>query len=52
MTPPATMHTGPLGSTVHVLRADSATVTELVTVDWSRRFRRVWLDPVRGIIAP
>ena len=51
MTPPATMHTGPLGSTVHVLRADSATVTELATVDWSRRFRRVWLDPVRGIIA-
>jgi Uma2 family endonuclease len=51
MNPPATMHTGPLGSTVHVLRADSATVTELATVDWSRRFRRVWLDPVRGIIA-
>ena len=45
------MHTGPLGSTVHVLRADSGTVTDLAAVDWSRRFRRVRLDPVRGIIA-
>ena len=51
LNPPAAMHTGPLGSTVHVLRADSGTVTELAAVDWSRRFRRVWLDPVRGIIA-
>ncbi len=45
------MHTGPLGSTVHLLRADTETVTELAAVDWSRRFRRVWLDPMHGIIA-
>ena len=45
-----TMHTGPLGSTIHVLHADTATVTELATIDWSRYFRRVCLDPVRGII--
>ena len=45
-----TMHVGPLGSTVHVLRADVDTVTELASVDWSRHFRRVWLDPVRGLI--
>ena len=46
----ATMHTGPLGSTVHVLRADAGTVAELAAIDWSRHFRRVCLDPVRGII--
>ena len=45
-----TMHTGPLGSTIHVLHADAATVIELATLDWSRYFRRVCLDPVRGII--
>ena len=45
-----TMHTGPLGSTIHVLHADAATVTELAAIDWSRYFRRVCLDPVRGII--
>ena len=45
-----TMHTGPLGSTIHVLRADAATVTELAAIDWSRHFRRVCLDPVRGVI--
>ena len=45
-----TMLTGPLGSTIHVLRADAGTVTELAAVDWSRHFRRVCLDPVRGII--
>ena len=45
-----TMHTGPLGSTIHVLHADAATVTELAAIDWSRHFRRVCLDPVRGII--
>ncbi len=46
----ATMHTGPLGSTIHVLRADAATIAELAAVDWSRYFRRVCLDPVRGLI--
>ena len=46
----ATMLTGPLGSTVHVLRADAGTVAELAAIDWNRRFRRVCLDPVRGII--
>ena len=47
---PATMHTGPLGSTIHVLRADAGTVAELAAVDWNRWFRRVCLDPVRGMI--
>jgi len=46
----ATMHTGPLGSTVHVLRADPNTIAELAAIDWSRHFRRVCLDPVRGLI--
>ena len=46
----ATTHTGPLGSTVHVLRADADTVAELAAIDWSRHFRRVCLDPVRGLI--
>ena len=46
----ATMHTGPLGSTIHVLRADAGTVAELAALDWNRRFRQVCLDPVRGII--
>ena len=45
-----TMHTGPLGSTIHVLRADADTIAELAAIDWSRHFRRVCLDPVRGII--
>ena len=45
-----TMHTGPLGSTIHVLRAEAGTVTELAALDWNRRFRQVCLDPVRGII--
>ena len=45
-----TTHTGPLGSTVHVLRADADTIAELAAIDWSRHFRRVCLDPVRGII--
>ncbi len=47
----ATRHVGPLGSTIHVLRADAGTVAELAAVDWNRHFRRVWLDPVRGLIA-
>ena len=46
----ATMHTGPLGSTLHVLRADSGTIAELAAIDWNRRFRRVCLDPVRGLV--
>ena len=50
MNAPATMHTGPLGSTIHVLHADAGTIAELAAIDWSRRFRRVCLDPVRGII--
>ena len=52
MNPPApvTMHVGPLGSTVHVIRADPGTVAALAAVDWNRHFRRVCLDPVRGLI--
>ena len=46
----ATTHTGPLGSTIHVLRADADTIAELAAIDWSRHFRRVCLDPVRGVI--
>ena len=46
----ATTRTGPLGSTVHVLRADAGTIAELAAIDWSRHFRRVCLDPVRGVI--
>ena len=46
----ATMHAGPLGSTIHVLRADPETVAALAAIDWSRHFRRVCLDPVRGLI--
>ena len=46
----ATMLTGPLGSTIHVLRADAGTVAELAAIDWNRHFRRVCLDPVRGVI--
>lgn len=44
------MRTGPLGSTVHVLRADAATVAALAGLDWNRSFPRVCLDPVRGLI--
>ncbi len=47
---PATTHTGPLGSRVHVLHADAGTVTALAAVDWNRWFRRVCLDPVRGLV--
>ena len=45
-----TMHTGALGSVIHVLRADPETVAELAALDWNRHFRRVCLDPVRGLI--
>ena len=50
MSEAATTHTGPLGSTIHVLRADADTVVALAAIDWSRHFRRVCLDPVRGVI--
>lgn len=46
----ATMRTGPLGSTIHILHADAETVMELAAIDWNRAFRRVYLDPVRGLI--
>ncbi len=46
----ATRHIGPLGSTIHVLHADAGTVAELAAIDWNRHFRRVWLDPVGGLI--
>ncbi len=48
--PAATRHVGPLGSTIHVLRADAGTVAALAAIDWNRHFRRVCLDPVRGLI--
>ena len=44
------MHVGPLGSTIHVLRADAGTITELAAIDWNSSFRRVCLDPVGGLI--
>ena len=50
MNTPATRHTGPLGSTIHVLHADAGTIAELAAIDWNRHFRRVCLDPVRGVI--
>ena len=50
MTDSVTTHEGPLGSTIHVLRADAETIVELAAIDWNRHFRRVCLDPVRGLI--
>ena len=41
---------GPLGSTIHTLRAGPDTIAALAAVDWNRHFRRVCLDPVRGLI--
>ena len=46
----ATLHVGPLGSAIHVLHADAHTVEQLAAIDWNRHFRRVCLDPVRGLI--
>jgi Uma2 family endonuclease len=46
----ATMRTGPLGSTIHVIRADPETVVALAAIDWNRAFPRVYLDPVQGLI--
>ena len=45
-----TTATGPLGSTIHALRADAGTVAALAAVDWSRWFGRVCCDPVRGLV--
>ena len=45
-----TRFVGPLGSTILQLRADGATVAAVAGVEWSRRFRRVWLDPLREVI--
>ena len=45
-----TLHTGPLGSTIHVLHADAGTIAELAHIDWNRSFSRVCLDPIRGLI--
>ena len=45
-----TMSVGPLGSTIHALHADPETIAALAAIDWTRRFRRVCLDPVRGLI--
>ena len=50
MSHPATMRTGPLGSAIHVLRADAATIAELAAIDWNRSFSRVCLDPSRGLV--
>ena len=44
------MCTGPLGSTMHVLRADPETVVALAAIDWNRAFPLVYLDPIRGLI--
>ena len=45
-----TTQIGPLGSTIHVLRADADTIVELAALDWNCQFRRVCLDPVRGVV--
>ena len=50
MTESSTSFVGPLGSTIHRLRADAATVAALAGLDWTSRFRRVWLDPVREVV--
>lgn len=51
MTAPSTTISGPLGSTIHVLRADAETIERLGEIDWSRHFPRATLDPVRGLIS-
>ena len=50
MSESGTTFVGPLGSTIHCLRADAETVAAVAGVDWNERFRRVCLDPVRGVI--
>ena len=46
----STSFVGPLGSTIYHLRADAETVAALAGLDWTSRFRRVCLDPVRGVV--
>ena len=46
----STSFVGPLGSTIYHLRADTATVAALAGLDWTEGFRRVCLDPVRGVV--
>ena len=50
MSESGTTFVGPLGSTIHRLRADPETVAAVAGLDWNDRFRRVCLDPVRGVI--
>ena len=50
MNAPATSLVGPLGSTIHVLRADAETIVALAGIDWNRHFSRVSLDPARGLL--
>ena len=50
MSESGTTFVGPLGSTIHCLRADPETVAAVAGLDWNDRFRRVCLDPVRGVI--
>ena len=50
MTESSTSFIGPLGSTIYRLRADAATVAALAGLNWTSRFRRVCLDPVRGVV--
>ena len=50
MSESGTTFVGPLGSTIHCLRADPETVAAVAGLDWNERFRRVCLDPVRGVI--
>ena len=49
---PATTPIGPPGSTIHVLHADAGAIAELAATDWNRHFRRVRLDPARGLASP
>ncbi len=51
MKSPSTTITGPLGSTIHVLRVDAETIERLTVIDWNRHFPRATLDPVRGLIS-
>ena len=50
MSDTGTSFVGPLGSTIYRFRADAATVAALAGLDWTSRFRRVWLDPVREVV--
>jgi hypothetical protein len=48
--PAPTTVTGPLDFTVPNLQAEPETVAALAAIDWNRRFRRVCLDPERGLV--